>query len=180
MTLDEIIECIKEVKEDYWEDDGYGYATADCQRITTALDEVMERLEQTRWIPVSDKLPEPFMYVNATCRSLVDDRENWVVETIYLPILYGISLKKLFNNFISSSVISYSLSRILPVKKTISGLIRSISFFNFSISLLVIVLPYNKSVKCNTFTPLKVSGILISFITYSSISHSFDLLNFAI
>lgn len=60
MTLDETIECIKEVKEDYWEDDGYGYATADCQRITTALDEVMERLEQTRWIPVSERLPEEF------------------------------------------------------------------------------------------------------------------------
>ena len=67
MTLDETIECIKEVKEDYWEDDGYGYATADCQRITTALDEVMERLEQTRWIPVSERLPEESKrYVVAT------------------------------------------------------------------------------------------------------------------
>ena len=42
--------------------------------------------QELRWIPVSEKLPEPFMYVNATCRSLIDDRENWVVETIYLPI----------------------------------------------------------------------------------------------
>ena len=41
---------------------------------------------QSRWIPVSEKLPDPFTFVNATCRSLVDDRENWVVETIYLPI----------------------------------------------------------------------------------------------
>lgn len=39
-----------------------------------------------KWIPVSERLPEPYMFVNATCRSLVDDRENWVVETIYLPI----------------------------------------------------------------------------------------------
>ena len=46
MTLNEIIECIKEVKEDYWEDDGYGHETSDCQRITTALDEAIERLEQ--------------------------------------------------------------------------------------------------------------------------------------
>lgn len=58
MTIDEIIECIKEVKEDYWEDDGYGYETSDCQRITTALDEAIERLEQTMWIPVSERLPE--------------------------------------------------------------------------------------------------------------------------
>ena len=42
--------------------------------------------QEPRWIPVSEKLPEPFTFVNATCRSLVDDRENWVVETIYLPI----------------------------------------------------------------------------------------------
>lgn len=38
------------------------------------------------WIPVSERLPKPFTFVNATCRSLVDDRENWVVETMYLPI----------------------------------------------------------------------------------------------
>ena len=42
--------------------------------------------QESRWIPVSEKLPEPFTNVNATCRSLVDDRENWVVETFYLPI----------------------------------------------------------------------------------------------
>ena len=46
-----------------------------------------EPLEQEpRWISVGEKLPEPFTFVNATCRSLVDDRENWVVETMYLPI----------------------------------------------------------------------------------------------
>ena len=39
-----------------------------------------------KWISVNERLPEPYMFVNATCRSLVDDRENWVVETIYLPI----------------------------------------------------------------------------------------------
>ena len=42
--------------------------------------------QEPRWISVSEKLPAPFTFVNATCRSLVDDRENWVVETIYLPI----------------------------------------------------------------------------------------------
>ena len=58
MTLNEIIKCVKEVKEDYWEDDGYGYETLDYHRITTALDEAIGRLEQTRWIPVSERLPE--------------------------------------------------------------------------------------------------------------------------
>ena len=42
--------------------------------------------QEPRWIPVSEKLPQPYMFVNATCRSLIDDRENWVIETIYLPI----------------------------------------------------------------------------------------------
>ena len=42
--------------------------------------------QKPKWIPVSERLPEPYMFVNATCRSLVDDREDWVVETIYLPI----------------------------------------------------------------------------------------------
>lgn len=39
-----------------------------------------------KWIPVSERLPKPYTYVNAICRSLVDDIENWVVETMYLPI----------------------------------------------------------------------------------------------
>lgn len=48
---------------------------------------LLEELEQEpKWIPVSEKLPEPFTFVNATCRSLIDDREDWVIETIYSPI----------------------------------------------------------------------------------------------
>ena len=42
--------------------------------------------QEPKWILVSEKLPKPFTFVNATCRSLVDDRENWVVETVYVPI----------------------------------------------------------------------------------------------
>ena len=38
------------------------------------------------WIPVSERLPKPFTFVCATCRSLVDNREDWVIETMYLPI----------------------------------------------------------------------------------------------
>ena len=40
---------------------------------------------KTEWIPVSERLPEPFSFVNCTCHSLIDDRDDWVVETIYLP-----------------------------------------------------------------------------------------------
>ena len=37
------------------------------------------------WIPVSERLPERFRFVNCTCHSLIDDREDWVVETVYVP-----------------------------------------------------------------------------------------------
>ncbi len=48
---------------------------------------LLEELEQDpKWIPVNEKLPEPFTFVNATCRSLIDDREDWVIETLYSPI----------------------------------------------------------------------------------------------
>ena len=37
------------------------------------------------WIPVSERLPKEFEFVNCTCHSLIDDREVWVVETVYIP-----------------------------------------------------------------------------------------------
>ena len=46
----------------------------------------LKEVPSGKWIPVNERLPEPYMFVNATCRSLVDDREDWVIETVYLPI----------------------------------------------------------------------------------------------
>lgn len=40
---------------------------------------------QTKWIPVSERLPKAFEFVNCTCHSLIDDREDWVIETVYIP-----------------------------------------------------------------------------------------------
>lgn len=40
---------------------------------------------KTDWIPVSERLPRAFSFVNCTCHSLIDDREDWVVETCYVP-----------------------------------------------------------------------------------------------
>lgn len=39
-----------------------------------------------KWIPVSERLPKPYTWVYATCKSLVDDRENWVIDTCYVPL----------------------------------------------------------------------------------------------
>lgn len=41
--------------------------------------------QPNRWIPVSERLPKKFSYVNCTCRSLIDDRASWVIETCYVP-----------------------------------------------------------------------------------------------
>ena len=51
-----------------------------------AVELAIEALEQEpRWIPVSERLPKTFEFVNCTCHSLIDDREDWVVETVYIP-----------------------------------------------------------------------------------------------
>ncbi len=45
----------------------------------------MEHKQEPKWIPVSERLPEKYRFVNCTCHSLIDDREDWVVETVYIP-----------------------------------------------------------------------------------------------
>jgi len=56
------------------------------------LTEVRDRLKalpsaqpKQRWIPCSERLPEAPGFVNCTCHSLIDNREDWVVETFYMP-----------------------------------------------------------------------------------------------
>lgn len=44
-----------------------------------------EQPKTGEWIPVSERLPKSFEFVNCTCHSLIDDREDWVIETVYLP-----------------------------------------------------------------------------------------------
>ena len=58
MTHEEAIEEIKILKEDYWEDDGYGHETKQYDDTTLALDIAIKALEEHRWIPVTERLPE--------------------------------------------------------------------------------------------------------------------------
>lgn len=41
--------------------------------------------QEQRWIPVSERLPNGFDYVFCTCHSLIDNRADWVIETVYNP-----------------------------------------------------------------------------------------------
>ena len=60
----------------------------DTERVEDAVNMAIKSLEQEpKWIPVSERLPETFDYVYCTCHSLIDDREDWVVETVYIPQL---------------------------------------------------------------------------------------------
>lgn len=60
--------------------------TPQSETVTEFADRCRECGKQkTKWIPVSEGLPKPFSYVNCTCRSLIDDRAFWVVETCYVP-----------------------------------------------------------------------------------------------
>ena len=40
---------------------------------------------QPEWIPCSKKMPPDFQWCYATCKSLVDNRENWVIDWCYIP-----------------------------------------------------------------------------------------------
>lgn len=59
------------------------YKVEDVWRLTRELPSVTP--QQTRWIPVTERLPEAYEFVNCTCHSLIDDREDWVIETVYIP-----------------------------------------------------------------------------------------------
>ena len=77
----------KELSRIDYEGMGQDDAEEFSEHFNEILDLAIEALEQTTWIPVSERLPKAFSFVNCTCHSLIDDREDWVVETCYLPQL---------------------------------------------------------------------------------------------
>ena len=98
MKLDEAIKHAEEVaekkeaqawearlQEEYEKIKSCEKCAKEHRQLAEWLKELKQLREHTRWIPVSEKLPDKFRYVNCTCRSLIDDREDWVVETCYIP-----------------------------------------------------------------------------------------------
>lgn len=61
------------------------YGIMNLPPVTPSYNSVKTELEQIRWIPVSERLPTAYEFVNCTCHSLIDDREDWVIETVYIP-----------------------------------------------------------------------------------------------
>lgn len=81
MTKKKAIELLKEIIDE-------GCLISDFEKCPAieACEMAIEALEQEpRWIPISERLPMVYESVNCTCHSLIDGREDWVVETCYLP-----------------------------------------------------------------------------------------------
>lgn len=54
------------------------------RKFEDAIEYAIKALEsEPHWIPVTEPPKGDFMTYYATCRSKVDDRENWVIEGIY-------------------------------------------------------------------------------------------------
>lgn len=66
MTHDEAIQTLKILKEDYWDDDGYGHESKLYDDTELALDMAIKALEDSRWIPVTERLPEEEGYYLVT------------------------------------------------------------------------------------------------------------------
>lgn len=60
------------------------------EAVENAKNEVMSVIESERkkgrWIPLSKRLPDDCTYYYATCKSLIDDRENWMIEGFYTSL----------------------------------------------------------------------------------------------
>ena len=88
MTREEIIEQLDSIIGTYEILMGNGVNSDildvdDIEAIREAISALSEN--KGEWISVSERLPERFRFVNCTCHSLIDDREDWVVETVYVP-----------------------------------------------------------------------------------------------
>ena len=60
----------------------FALAPTEANAIMDAFDEYVDSNEP-HWIPVTEPPKGDFMPYYATCRSKVDDRENWVIEGMY-------------------------------------------------------------------------------------------------
>ena len=79
MTREEVISTLE-----VWVERDEAMEYADRAENIEIYKMAIKALEHTRWIPVSERLPNAYEFVNCTCHSLIDDREDWVIETVYV------------------------------------------------------------------------------------------------
>ena len=80
MTNEEAVEKLKILKEDYWDDDGYGNESQLYDDTALALDMAIKALEDSRWIPVTERLPDigvPVLTFDGYV-FLVEKRIEWI------------------------------------------------------------------------------------------------------
>ena len=75
------IEAVRAYLSDCCVEDGDYHASG----IEYELNNLPSAQPEQRWIPCSERLPEAPGFVNCTCHSLIDNREDWVAETFYMP-----------------------------------------------------------------------------------------------
>lgn len=108
MKLDEAIKKLEEtaIEEDKlckYHDDASGYTRSHNEEIRPSLaryfekcafkhkqlaewlKELKELRKKKKWFSVSERLPRRFEYIYCTCHSLIDNRADWVIETVYIP-----------------------------------------------------------------------------------------------
>ena len=79
-------ECMQKIAYLIADDLGFtGVESYTCKDGDKMRDAIKTLEQEQRWIPVSEKLPKVFEFVNVTCHSLIDDRDDWVAETVYIP-----------------------------------------------------------------------------------------------
>lgn len=75
--IKKILERFRAEKEAYSDTTYYVYGLEAAMKI------VQEVAKEYEWIPVETELPKDWELIYATCVSLVDNREPWVIEGIY-------------------------------------------------------------------------------------------------
>lgn len=85
MTIDEAIKRYTDNAE-YERAHGNLQGCLEFKQLVKWLKELKQLRKQTSWIPCSERLPKVCEFVNCTCHSLIDDRDDWVVETCYIPL----------------------------------------------------------------------------------------------
>jgi len=84
MTIDEAIQNIEIVKEDYWEDDGYGNETKEYEDTMQSFDMLIDiakkyqKIDQIIKEHDNDRMPEDYWYIDKI-REVLEDGSKFIL-----------------------------------------------------------------------------------------------------